>query len=348
MVFAILVSMKTTEQYNLLNVTDRSARYLTSVVTILNAAEVAGSIPNPSFKDGKDSLNRLVDALFFCNGPYYNYDLSFTSSSVANNRIKAAEKMIKTGNTSADIKMFVAAATQVKELHDAFEALKGVVVKRAAKSEEERAADYIPPMPTSAAAKLVEGILKSMTNDLTKQYADYLHNSFVTNVETFKPRTREEKMKSRFQGLSFCESQLMPLVGDNWDSINGNYMTLKLNFKAILRTKAESDAHYAQRMFLYKNVMKLATILENKGNYTSHEILHGSINSAGFQGEIVFSFADGAKFTVRNKVVSKYSIHDRGFLQFPTTFHNAVLPSGRMMPGQPSQEEMIEVFAAKK
>jgi hypothetical protein len=143
----------------------------------------------------------------------------------------------------------------------------------------------------------------------------------------------------------------MPLVGDNWDSFNGNYTTLKPNYKAILRTKAENDADFAQRMFLYKNVMKLATIIENKGNYTSHKILHGRINSAGFQGEIIFSFADGSSFHVRNKVVAKYSVHNRPFYQFPTTFHHANLPDnrpagmGRTMVGQPSEQEMIEFFS---
>lgn len=325
----------------------KASTRLAKILAILNLALEAHSILNPDFKEAKAQLNWLCDGLFFCNGIYYN-DLWFTSSSHANNRIKAAEKQMKkecgdTGTCPPMIR-FIAAAKEVKVLHDALESLKSVVVKRQIRSEEERADDYVPPMPTTAAAKLVNGILKEMTDGLTADYANYLHNSFVTDVQRYRPRPRAERLADE-SVPTFLESVLMPLIGDKWDSFNGCYTTLKSNYSYILFQKARADAEFAQRMFLYKNVTKLAAIIEAKGNFASHKILDGQINSAGFQGEIVFEFADGSKFNVRNKVILKYSIYNRPFHQFPTTFHYAVLPNGKTMEGQPSEEEMNEIFA---
>jgi hypothetical protein len=349
--------MMTTEQFPLIAaaVASQPAGYrrksLLNVLDILNTYTEADSIPNPIFKNGKDALSTTVDVVTNMDGLYgeafraaYRYndaELNFYSPSHVAGKIKLAKKK------KFDAQIWFDVCAEIVVLHEALEALKSKIVKRQIRSEEERADDYVPPMPTTAAAILVNGILKEMTDGLTKDYATYLHNSFVTDVETYKPVSRAERMKMRYMP-GFTESILMPLVGETWDSFEGYYKGLKADYKAILLKKAESDADFAQRMFLYKNVTKLATIIERKGNFTKHTILHGTINSAGFQGEIVFEFADGSKFNVRNKVVAKYSIHNRPFHQFPTTFHNAVLPTGETMPGQPSEEEMIEIFGVAK
>jgi len=345
----------TTEQFPLIAaaVANQPAGYrrksLSNVLDALNT--YTDSIPNPIFKNTKDALNTAVDVVTNFDGLYgeafraaYCYndaDLNFSYAAHAAGKIKLAKKK------KFDAEIWFEVCAEIVTLHEAVDALKSKIVKRAVRSEEERAEDYVPPMPTSAAATLVHEILKTMTDGLTAEYATYLHTSFVTDVETYKPVSRAERMKMRYMP-GFTETILMPLVGDNWDSFNGYYTTLKSDYKAILLKKAESDADFCQRMFLYKNVTKLVTIIERKGNFSKHTILDGRINSAGFQGEIVFEFADGSKFNVRNKVVVKYSVHDRPFHQFPTTFHYAVLPNGETMKGQPSEEEMIEIFAVTK
>lgn len=350
--------MKTVEQFPMVNAAvnlAKSAWRRNSLVVVLKAInEHTNSIPNPVFKEAKDALNTVVDVVNDFDGLYaasfraaYNVEgveLSFSSALHAKGKLKLAAK--KKFNDAT----WVAVVTEIATLSELLETFKDKVVKRAVRSEEERAEDYVPPMPTTEAALKVLAILKEMTDDLTQQYATILHNNFVTSVETYKPRTRAERMKDRSMP-SFTETILMPLVGDNWDSFNGYYTTLKANWKAILLKKAEADADFAQRMFLYKNVTKLAVIIESKGNFASHKIMHGTVNGMGFQGEIEFVFADGSKFTVRNKVIVNISAHGKPFHQFPTTFHNVCLSEnrpagmGKMLPGQPSQEDMIEIFS---
>ena len=307
---------------------------LSRLLEILNPATEADSIPNPQFIDAKFILNRMTEKLFFCNGLYYNTDLWFTSSSQAANRIKLATKKI------TYLAGFINAAQEIQILHEALQSLKTKVVKRAVRSEEERADDYVPPMPTTEAATKVNAILKTMTDELTLQYEEILYNGFVSDVEyrMDHPRVRGERY---IPGIA---DFLLQSIGENFDSFTGNYRSLKSDWKAALRDKAKKDADFAQRLFLYKNVMKLATILEEKGNFVNYRINYGRVNGSGFMGEIVFYFADDSSFVVRNKVVGKYSVHGKGFLQFPTTFHAAVLPNGTMMSGQPSEEEMKEVF----
>jgi len=317
----------------------KAAVKLDHLLSILNPALEANSITNPKFSDVKYSLNNLTESLFFCNGLYYNSDLWFTSSSQANNRFKQASKKDPGRRSPADI-TFMNAIKEIQVLHEAIQSLKANVVKRVVRSEEERAEDYVPPIPTTESAIKINDILKKMTDPLTVEYAKILENSFVelVNHRMNTPRTRKDRPT--------MADMLLNTVGNNWDSFTGNYTSLKADWKETLASKAKVDADFAQRSFLYKNVMKLATIFENKGNFEGNYVIHnGTVNSAGFQGEIVFSFADGSSFVVKNKVVSKYSVHGKGFLQFPTTFHAAVLPNGTVMPGQPSEQEMIEVFS---
>ena len=327
---------------DLIRVNPNSAKRLERLLTVTDSK--AETISTPAYQDAKYELNHICEELFFCNGPYYNHDLWFTSSSQAANRIKLAEKMRKK-SWDASLSTFIAAALEVQMLHNTLVDLKNKVVKRQIRSEAERAEDYVPPIPTTEAATKVNAILKTMTDDLTLQYEDILYKWFVTDVQIMmaNPRKRGDKTM-----MSLCEMMLMPKVGDDYDNFNGCYTSLKADWKEILRQKAKADADFAQRQFLYKNVMKLATIIEKKKNFTEHKINYGRVNHNGFMGEIVFNFADKSSFVVRNKVVVKYSVHGKCFQQFPTTFHAAMLPTSTVMPGQPSEKEMIEIFAEAK
>jgi hypothetical protein len=343
--------MKSLDQYPLMNAAVAASKSpwqqksLTTVVKALNTYGEADSIPNPEFKDAKDALNTAVDVVRNWDGLYREafdaaykfepakYQLDFMYANQVAGKVKLATKK------KFDNVQWFAICAEIVDLYEALTALKSKIVKRQMRSEEERADDYVPPMPTTAVAIKITAILKAMTDDLTMQYEEIVFNGYVSTVQYLMdhPRTRTDKTP-----LSFGETILMPSVGENWDSFNSCYKTLKPNFRDILRNKAHQDADYAQRMFLYKNVTKLAVIMEAKGDFT-HKIIDGRVNSAGFQGEIVFTFSDGSRFTVRNKVIVNVSVHNRAFNQFPTTFHNVT-----GLKGQPSQEEMIEIFAGVK
>jgi hypothetical protein len=132
-----------------------------------------------------------------------------------------------------------------------------------------------------------------------------------------------------------------------FDRIHSNVVKgLKTGYKQSLRAMGKRDATEMQASFLAKNTRKLAKIIELKNNLQGEpKILHARAGRGVFEGEIQFTFTDGSKFNVRNKIVVKTSVHGRQFLQFPTTFHDAKLANGKFTPGQPSEKEMIEVFA---
>jgi hypothetical protein len=95
--------------------------------------------------------------------------------------------------------------------------------------------------------------------------------------------------------------------------------------------------------FVHKNAYKLSLIVRAKGNLGQSTVTR--INRGDdFGGEMRFTFKDGSKFTVRNKTVFKLSPLQKPYEQYPTTFHNVVMPDGSAM-GTPSEKRMIEVFA---
>lgn len=105
-----------------------------------------------------------------------------------------------------------------------------------------------------------------------------------------------------------------------------------------------------QEGFLAKNIMKISHLLDLKGNLTKVTDLptkpvkvvagKGSLE-AGFK----FEFADGARFTVVNKIIINYSARGAAFYQYPTTFHDVVKADGSKLEA-PSEEKMVKGFAA--
>lgn len=341
--------MKSLDQYPLINAAVSAAKSpwqkksLQTVIETVN--KYTNSIPNPIFNDAKSALNTAVDVVRDFRGPYQEafsaaykyepakYQLDFMYANQVAGKVKLATKK------KFDNAQWFAICAEIVDLYNALMTLKDKIVKRQGRSEEEKADDYVPPMPTTAVAMKVCAILKDMTDDLTKQYASKLFEQYRSGVEV---RFASPKVRGDKNYLPCFADLLLNKVGDKYDSFNGNYTSLKPNWLVLLKQEADHDADYAQRMFLYKNVTKLAVIIEAKGDFT-HKIIDGRVSSVGFQGEIVFNFADETQFTVRNKVIVNVSVHGKAFNQFPTTFHDVT-----GLKGQPSQEDMIEQFAGVK
>lgn len=125
-----------------------------------------------------------------------------------------------------------------------------------------------------------------------------------------------------------------------------------------LKREANADEYPAQEAkrqrrqieegFLHKNALKMSALIDAKGNLTSIDSLptapvklHGS--SGTLTAELNVKFADGSSFMVRNKVIINRSHTGKSFYQFPTTFHDVVLPDGKTLEA-PSEEKMLKVF----
>ena len=171
--------------------------------------------------------------------------------------------------------------------------------------------------------------------------------------------------KAEARGTTFIERALLPVaatittVGGSRYTYNPDPMqskpvfTPKPNWKNLIHLKAEQQANDMQAQFVDKNVRKLASIVETKGNIEGKPVvLNVHCYQGVIEGNIKFQFKDASCFVVRNKIVSKmYQAADGQYAtmyQYPTTFHNAVLPNGKRMEGQPSEKEMNEIFAVTK
>jgi hypothetical protein len=122
----------------------------------------------------------------------------------------------------------------------------------------------------------------------------------------------------------------------------GGWRVRRNNYLDLARARAKIVAERLRDEFVHKNGTKLSHIARAKGNLENGrttEIFHGE----DFGGEMVFVFKDGSQFTVRNKTVFKISPLGKGFEQFPTTFHDVVMPDGSRM-GAPSEQRMLDVF----
>jgi hypothetical protein len=161
--------------------------------------------------------------------------------------------------------------------------------------------------------------------------------------------------------VSFLEQYLLPVaaehdhLGNEHGVMYGNHLygkpiwTPYPDWKHRIHVKAVQQGEDMQAHFVEKNVGKLASIIETKGNIDGDpKVLDVHSHQGIIQGNIKVSFQDGSKFVVRNKIVTKYYMGRTGpdvMYQFPTTFHDAVLPDGKRMAGQPSEAEMNKIFA---
>lgn len=117
---------------------------------------------------------------------------------------------------------------------------------------------------------------------------------------------------------------------------------LKSGNEERIAKKAKEYADFAVAGFITKMVSKFEGICEAKGNVTTVKA-NGSLG----WNAIRFEFADGASFDAQNNIVSKWSSKGRPFNQYPTTFHNVILPGGERMK-QPSESKVKEAFVVVK
>lgn len=118
-----------------------------------------------------------------------------------------------------------------------------------------------------------------------------------------------------------------------------NYV-LKSGNDERIAIQAKNYADFAVAGFIVKMVDKFEGICEAKGNCTVVKA-NGSLG----WNAIRFEFADGSSFDAQNSIVSKWSSKGRPFNQYPTTFHNVILPGGERMK-QPSEAKVKKAFVA--
>lgn len=132
-------------------------------------------------------------------------------------------------------------------------------------------------------------------------------------------------------------------VGSRVQGSRSEHYEKKQNAAEIIADKATKMAELVRESFVAKNLKKLDSIVERKGDLKEAVIVSGDLSTSGLEGTLRFTFKDGSAFTCRNSVVFAYSVHGTPFNRFPLTFHNVTLADGTKMKS-PSEEKMNTEF----
>lgn len=378
-------------------VTTGSPRRLTnleSALAVLDKGERDDSILNPVWIEAKSSVGYFYQDLwenfksvhnnyYGWNRSYYNgsdltkrdaaneLDQLLPSEITAHNNaglVKRMEKCLVKVSKIIDVPSFfydaIALMKEFQPLADVINDLKGKVVKRQPKSEEEKAAKYTPPAATTNASKMVLDFLNKI---VAEKYQELL-SARIERSMGWMEKFNDAVKAAGEAGVSYDdlndrrnrEGALVPgIFGGQTTPVfairmvtasppwtrerKRNAIVLAPGAKEKLTAMATRESEEIRDAFLFKNMVKIASIVDSKGTPSAARIIGRGVSLEGLTGRLRFEFPDGASFEVQNSCVLSYSVHGKAFLRFPLTFHDVKLAGGVKMPS-PSQERMNTVF----
>lgn len=284
-------------------------------------------IPNPKHKEGKRWLNRIIEDAFsnksLGDDWHWAYEIDALPSYF--NQMNKALRNVKKHPDSPSKKKWLSIASEIIDIGEKFSKLKPV--KKVAVKKETDKERYVKKLASSEAIRIVNKALEELASKIEKDYTEKRIKDIKTKIETYNKADNKQRRNMR----SVDYLGIFPFKGD-----------VLLDDKKI-RKIAETEAKEVKQAFLVKNVDKLANILQKKGNLKGKP-KNFNYKKGSFYGDMEFKFTDGSSFIITNKVITKISQYGKWFNQFPTTFHNVILPDGSKMK-QPSEERMIEIFA---
>lgn len=108
-----------------------------------------------------------------------------------------------------------------------------------------------------------------------------------------------------------------------------------------LHKLAEQVTNQQGDNFFFKMADKLGGLITDTNLSDAHSKMIGS--STAMNSRMHFSFKNGSRFTIENKIVLNHSPLGTPFYQYPCTFHDVILPSGRKLDN-PSEESVKRFF----
>ena len=344
-------------QFPIIASTDSGKKRLAVSIDSINAALAAGQIQNARYNDLKFAVNRMIDDIRWTRGDgghwlndilswAYHNDVDFFQPNHAAGKLKLTQKILKKEPNHKEAAKYAEYATEVATLHAAMEKVKTLAVKRQPLPAEDPHKAYIAPMASREAGRKVIAVLKELTEQIKTEYIKMVFDRMVETVEKYY-----ELRNDRRQMMNF--SQYNPEIHMwSWHVFEktpgGDPTDWKKGWREYLQKEANDAGEFMQQQFLAKNAKKLAKIVELKDNLSDCRIIgRAHVMQQGIGGEIAFEFTDGSRFRVKNSVKDNRSSAGKWFSQFPTTFHDVILPNGKAM-STPSEQRMIEVFAVAK
>jgi hypothetical protein len=262
---------------------------------------------------------------------------------------------------------------EVAPLCDAYVRLKSMTKKRVVKSPEERKVVYTAPKTSTKAEAAILKVLRDVTDSsheaLQAAFVDMLNRC----LQKYLTATREPRSAAKYGHLfvsphDFFMGDDRPVsvhgIGErqftvqvNKDHYAGTMVSRcthqasgkvpyerRQNADEIIAAEALLQANAAREAFITKNMLKLVSITESKGDFDKIEIVTNSVNLTTMTGVFRVTFRDGASFVTQIQTVWHLSTRGLPFFRVPVTFHNVVFGNGQKMKS-PSEQKMNEAFA---
>lgn len=345
-------------------------------------------ILNARYLDAKENLNRRIDEAYRAvfTDPYLSmreqlnkaqedalgeiYWISHPTLHSIPGMLKKVEKIRAKNPSIPMIGIVVDFLTELLPLAAAAKVLKDKVVKRQARSEEEKQAIMYTPPPSSAKAvaqvremleKFVADSYAALVAELEKRYQGSVSRFFdaLEAVENgTSTRVREAHYRNRpFSPYEFCTTpygvtseviglQKFTTLGVRPNGQKGYVQVPNMN--GVIHAEAVKDADHIKQMYIAKNLRKLTSILEAKGddNFKDIREVGRPTQMAYLEGSMLIEFNDGSSFVASNSVVFVVNQQGTRFNRFPLTFHNVKLAGGVPMKAA-SEKRMNTVFVGK-
>lgn len=351
-------------------VTGRTATRLADALAKIEAAKANGNeIANPHFQTLKGDVNEafragwdkaILDRFTFC-GRYKDlteeqHALTYSTPQV-HTVVGFKKKLAKTNVTGEVVDAMKAFVADILPLAVAVQAL--IPVKRQPKPVEDRKAKYEAPRVADTAIGKVKAVLETLVasefqrligvfeDRYTKALYEYVRLVPIVAALPFRGRSETKDGKALRRATAQTSRFAYKVVKEVRDPVAGLTVVLDVpGARAAILAEATKDAQEIRDAFVYKNLDKLASILDAKGDFDHAEIIGRNVSLAGLEGIIKFYFADSASFFVKNSVVFVENSYGTQFNRFPLTFHDAFLGNGERIKGV-DQEKMNTVFVGK-
>jgi hypothetical protein len=227
----------------------------------------------------------------------------------------------------------------------------GRIVKRQPKAPEDVKAKYLAPRAGDGARALVQ---RALNEAVDAQFQAFVQTFVVRYNAEVAALIADLKAPLPADGIIRLEhvrlhrralqerSPRRPVATsvDRWVA-----MTPEARDAAILE-RATRDAQEIRDNFVIKNLSKLDSIVEAKGDFEKITAIEHSLAMGTLEGHFLLTFKDGSSFEVRNSFVFVENQHGTRFHRFPLTFHNVRLSGGNAL-ASPSEERMNTVFVGK-
>lgn len=243
------------------------------------------------------------------------------------------------------LRAFVA---EMAPLAEAGDLLKGMAVKRKIKTDEEKAAEarYVPPMVDRHAEAALRGAFEKLTDDNYVALAHQIETRLRASLDRFMEAFGEGGGEDERRRIYSRDIEARTIGMRCAEGTGRSTYRLRADADQTIVQMATEQADMMREQFVVKNMRKLASIVDGKGDFERIEATSNNLSLSNLTGRFRLDFADGASFSIENSVVLNYSALGKPFLQFPLRFHDVCLGSGERL-SMASEEWMNEKFAGR-